>query len=101
MTWMRQPDRFLLLSQMIVTLYEIKSPGRPCRGTCYLEDMLGPPKFMLVWYIFSGMLFLFILGKRHMEATVVKMCKRYENCEMARTNGTFKTRQHKQNKFTY
>ena len=33
-----------------------------------------------------------------MEAAVVKMCQRYENCETARTKGTFKTRRHKQNK---
>ena len=32
-----------------------------------------------------------------MEATVVKMCKRYENCETARTKGTFETKRPKQN----
>ena len=44
------------------------------RGTCHLVDMFGPPKFMWqFWYTFSGILFLFILGKRHMETNVIKM----------------------------
>ena len=36
-----------------------------------------------------------------MKATVVKMYKRYEHCETARTKGTFKTKRHKQNKFIF
>ena len=66
--------------------------AKSCRGTCYLVLMFVPPKFMLrlvfaLWYIIFA-----CYGKRHMEATVVKMCKRYE---MAWTKGTFKTRRHK------
>ena len=44
-----------------------------------LGDMLfgryvwSPKIYVVVWYIFSGILFLFILGKRHMEINVVKM----------------------------
>ena len=36
--------------------------------------------YVVFWYMFSGILFLFILGKRHMETNVVKMCKRYVRC---------------------
>ena len=33
----------------------------------------SPKIYVVVWYMFSGILFLFILGKGHMETSVVKM----------------------------
>ena len=50
----------------------------------------------LVYYLLCGKLLVFMFGKRLMEATVVKICKRYETVQ---TKGTFKTRRHKPNKF--
>ena len=47
---------------------------KKCRGTCYFGIYVWSPKiYVVVWYMFSGILFLFILGKRHMETNVEKM----------------------------
>ena len=55
-----------------------------CRGTCYMVNMFGP--------LFCSSMLVYIWKRTH----EVKVCKRYERCETARTKRTFKTKWYEQ-----